>query len=664
MSNIFFGLNIGRSSLLAHQTALDVTGHNLANVETEGYSRQRVSLTTSLAIQTAQGPVGSGVNMDRIQRLQLGYLDRQLGRAMTQHSFDATLVKGYEELQTVLGEPSSDGINASLTELWNSWEALSVRPADSSLRAQVLDRATNLALVFNQKMEGLESLEAEFETALDGAVGDVNVWAEKIASLNVSIARAEAGGYTANDLRDQRELLSRRMSEKLGVELEADGSDLNIRLPGGGPYLVHRSEAYDLQATRNDAGEVTGLFAGAAPVSPQGGEIGALLTLRTDAAPALRRELSELLGTVTDRINGLHHAGYDRDNVQGLNLFQWQGGVDSLSFATSSGLSSVEASPGLEPGTHHLAVSNVTLKTSATNGLGNQPAIGLSVAYQDPANPVFRGPQAIQLDYHVRVVSSNLAAGDPTGLRVQLFRGDEAVGDAQAVPAGGVVAWAPIDGLVFTANVDASGLLAAGSRSDGYSTVGSVSLDGGPAVAVDLTGTNGFTFVGGIDSDFRGGGSVTVDFTGKPFAGGSVTRFGQAGRLLVNPLVAADTDRIAAALPSATGTAATGNGEMARRLGALATGQIFEATGDTAAGALGRTVQRLGAAARDAQVFEAASGAIELQVEAQREGEVGVNVDEEMVQMLQYQRGFEAAARFLTTVDGLIDTLINRVGAG
>jgi len=73
-------------------------------------------------------------------------------------------------------------------------------------------------------------------------------------------------------------------------------------------------------------------------------------------------------------------------------------------------------------------------------------------------------------------------------------------------------------------------------------------------------------------------------------------------------------------------------------------------------------VQSLGAKARDARIFEKASGSIEAQLEAQRESEVGVNVDEEMVQLLQYQRGFEAAARFLTTVDGLIDTLINRVG--
>jgi flagellar hook-associated protein 1 FlgK len=101
---------------------------------------------------------------------------------------------------------------------------------------------------------------------------------------------------------------------------------------------------------------------------------------------------------------------------------------------------------------------------------------------------------------------------------------------------------------------------------------------------------------------------------------------------------------------------------MARRIADLAAQEIFENTGETAAGFLGAAVQSLGAKARDAEVFEKASGSILAQVQAQRESETGVNLDEEMVQLLQYQRGFEAAARFLTTVDELIDTLINSVG--
>jgi flagellar hook-associated protein 1 FlgK len=671
VSNIFFGLNIGRSSLLAHQTALDVTGHNLANVQTEGYSRQRVALTASTPIQSPQGPEGSGVNTERIQRLQLGYLDRQMGKAMTQHGYDAALVKGYDELQAVIAEPSSDGVGTALTEFWNSWEALSARPSDASLRAQVVDRSQHLALVFNQKMDGLDDVGARFEDQIQSGVGDVNSWAQSIASLNVSINQSESTGYTANDLRDQRELLSRQIAEKLSVEVETDGTQMNLRLPNGGPYLVNRGASSPVEIIRDTSGQITGLSVGSAAVTPAGGEIAALLDLRNEAVPALRDELSSLMATVSDRVNALHHAGYDRDGVQGLDLFQWQGQATSTEYAASSGLKDVAVDAGLEPGTHFLTVTNVALKTSATNGKGTLPAggrtIGLSVAYQDPAKPTFQGPAAINLDYHVRVVSPNVAAGDPTGLRVQLFRGDEAVGDALAVtdPQPATVTWAPVDGLVFTATVDTAGqtFSAVADRSEGYATVGDVSLDGGPAHALDLTTGNGPTLVGGTGLGYQGAGSATVNFSGAPFSGASLTRYGGSARLAVNPLVAADTDRLAAAAPAAAGaSSASGDGEMARRVGDLATQNIFEDVGDTAAGALGLLVQNLGSKARDAQIFEKASGSIQTQLEAQRQSEVGVNVDEEMVQMMQYQRGFEAAARFLSTVDGLIDTLINSVG--
>ncbi|MBE0618647.1 MAG: hypothetical protein IH608_12100, partial [Proteobacteria bacterium] len=195
------------------------------------------------------------------------------------------------------------------------------------------------------------------------------------------------------------------------------------------------------------------------------------------------------------------------------------------------------------------------------------------------------------------------------------------------------------------------------------STTGSASLDGGPAAAVDLTGANNLIFTGGAGHGFLAGGTATVNFSGGTFGGTTFTVFGAGARLALDPVVARDTDKVAAALAPAPGeTAAAGDGEMARRIAGLAIRPIFEDVDETAAGLLGRVVQSLGAKGRDARVYEEASTSVLLQLDAQRESVSGVNVDEEMVQLLQYQRGFEAAARFLTTVDSLIETLINRVG--
>lgn len=665
MANIFFGLNIGRSALTAHQTALDVTAHNLANVQTQGYSRQRAVLTQSLPIQTPQGAVGSGVDAARIERLQMGYLERQIVRAASQNGFDVALARGLEELQATLGEPSQGGLNAALTELWNAWDALAARPTDASLRAQVLDRAEHLAQVYNQKLGNLEALESRFDEAVFDALGDANAWARQLADLNGSIAKSEAAGYMANDLRDQRDRLVRQVAGVLGVEAEADGSYLNLRLADGGPYLVNRIHAFEMTATRDGTGHLSGFRVGQGPVTPSGGELGALLDLRDTLSPGLREELARWMATVADRTNALHACGVDRDGEPGRNLFSFTGGAASVAVAPSTGIASISPAAALTPGTHRLEVVGVD-PTLTPNALGNLGAGALTLT----ASGAYTGDPVLNRDYHVRIVAGNAAPGNLEGLRLQLFRGDEAVGpvvsfDAAAGASASAVALGSVDGLDFVVDVTApgAGTFSSLQRSDGLSTTGRVSLDGGPAAAVDLTGANNLTFTGGTAQGFLAGGTATVNFSGGPFGGTTFTLFGPGGRLAVDPVVARDTDKLAAARAPVGGAApAVGDGETARRIADLAVQGIFEEIGETAAGFLGRVVQSLGARGRDARVFEEASTSVLLQLDAQRESISGVNVDEEMVQLLQYQRGFEAAARFLTTVDSLIDTLINRVG--
>jgi hypothetical protein len=327
--------------------------------------------------------------------------------------------------------------------------------------------------------------------------------------------------------------------------------------------------------------------------------------------------------------------------------------------AASGGLTGVEFDVNLESGTHHLEVASVDGLVANRWGDLSAGSVDLS------ASGTYSGPNALNVDYHVRVVAANGGPGSLDGLRVQLFRGDEPAGDALAVSGAGpvTVTWAGVDGLQFDAVIAGGAAYVPGERSDGISTTGRVRLDDGTDVAVDLTTSNNLVFAGGNDNGFLAGGTATVNFSGTPFYGSTFTVYDPAGRLALDSVVAGDTDKVAAArVPEAGGPPAAGDGETARQIADLATQAIFEAIAETPSGFLSRTVQSLGAKGRDAGVFEEASKSVLLQLDAQREAVSGVNVDEEMVQLLQYQRGFEAAARFLTTVDGLIDTLINRVG--
>lgn len=658
MGSLFFGLNIGRSAMLANQAGLDIAGHNLANVQTEGYSRQRASLNQGLPVQVSQHTFGSGVSMEEIQRLQVSWVERQINRVQVQNAYDATLTQGIDDLQSVLGEPSSQGLGAALTDFWNSWEALSVRPTDAALRAQVLEKADHLARTYNLKVQALSDAEARFGEAVTDKVEELNVIVGELAQLNGEVAKAAAAGRPANDLMDQRDRLVGEITRKIGVEVEADGSYLNLKLAGGGPYLVNRTSAFPITVALDEQGEPSGFQMGKAPLTLEGGEIGALLTLRDEISPGLRSDLATWLATVVDQVNNLHSAGYDLRGEPGTNFFEWRGTASHLSLAGSGGITEVEIGPGLESGTHHLTVTSVDAAL-VPNGMGTVPGAQMSLVQ---TGGQYTGEPALNVDYHLRVVAPNADPVSLDGLQVQLFKGDEAVGEIQTLSGAGpaTATWTGVDGIDFRADFDLGGgaVLPPGARSEGLVTTGILSLDGGPEVPVNLAGQNNLTFVGGDGNGFLAGGSATVNFSGTPFRGTTFTLFGPSGSLGLADGLAGDTGRVAA---SGSPTA-VGDGETARRMGDLATQSIFEATGETASGFLGRTVQALGSRGRESAILEEASGSILLQLQAQRESVSGVNVDEEMVQLIHYQRGFQAAARFLTTVDELIDTLINGVG--
>lgn len=667
MSSAFFGLHIGRSALMANQMAIDVTGHNLSNVSTEGYSRQRVESSQVVLQNQALGEMGAGVQATGIDRIQETYIERQLSRVQTQASFDTAMVSGLEELQSILGEPSDTGLGSALSDFWNSWESLSLRPTDAGLRTQVIEAAQNLALRYNERISGFETAETGFNSQIQSKVDEVNGLLQQVADLNLTIFKAEASGHPANDLRDQRDQAAREVAKLLGVEPEYVDGNVNLKLPDGGPYLVYGKDAYKLSTQTDPSGWVTGINLEIHPLDIQTGEIGAILELRDTSSVNLRNDLSELMARVTDRVNELHNGGYDLELRQGTNLFQWLGDAETVQLYPSSGLTTVVPGTALTAGTHHLTIQSVDQASGApfaVNAFGTLTAGSIALS----AVGDYAGEPALNLDYHVKILEGNAGAGDLTGMRVQLYKGDEAVGAAQTLGGGTsqAVTWT-VDGVDFTANVDlgADSFMNGGERSDGLVTTGTVSLDAGLAVAVDPTLAYRYRFTGGSDNLYRTGAAADIEFGLTAFTGASFTVASNTGTLRVNPGVVADMGRIVAAAAPAFGSLsgpARGDGELARQMGNLATEAMFEYTKETSADRLGRTAQDLGEQAKTAATMETASTTILGQIDMQRQSISGVNTDEEMVLLIQFQRGFEAAARFVNTSDDMLDVIINRLG--
>lgn len=345
----FFGLRIALSSLYAQRQGLEVTGHNVANVNTEGYSRQRVGLlaaggNTVPAIHSIWAGAGAGVGVTGIDRLRDQFLE---ARALTEHSVESGLRQSQQILaraELVFAEPSPNGLQAQLSELWAGWGDIANQPTDLAARSQLLERAKTLASGVNQIRDDLAALWTSSVEQLTVTVDAVNATAARVAELNGAIERAVKGGLSPNDLADQRDLLALRLAETVGATIRPQSAGV-IDVFVGGTALVRGSRAEALQVA-----VPTGTTVGNAdtqpvqvqwvkdgyPASVGGGTAGGLLDAVNRALPGYRAEIDAVAASLASKVNDGQATGYDLGGAPGQPLFSWN---------TASGMSVTLADP-------------------------------------------------------------------------------------------------------------------------------------------------------------------------------------------------------------------------------------------------------------------------------------------------------------------------------
>ncbi len=321
MSGLFFGLNIALKGMTAQQTGLEVTAHNIANANTEGYSRQRVNLESSQPISglvTGGGQLGSGVDVGSITRVRQQYLDTQV-RNQTSGLEHQTAVAGtMEQVETVFMEPSDNGLNAQIAEFWNQWQALAADPASTPIRTALQESSATLADTFGQVSRQLTDIQAGLATQIESTVGEINGLAGDIADLNQQIVKVQLAGEIPNDLLDQRDLLLDQLASlgNITVTNRMDGSGkyngaVDVRL--GDLTLVNASGASAINAS-SDLSSVTG------------GSLGGLQTLAGDGSSSQSvqyyiERLNGLALSIARSVNEVHAAGVDLDGSAGGNYF-------------------------------------------------------------------------------------------------------------------------------------------------------------------------------------------------------------------------------------------------------------------------------------------------------------------------------------------------------
>lgn len=227
----FSGLHTGLSSLYAQRRGLELTGHNISNVNTEGYSRQRLDLKANggpvvPAMHSLYDGVGNGVQVDGVDRLRDAFLE---SRAVQERGSAAALVQDRQLLsrvESVLAEPGDAGIQRQLADFWAGWDDVGNKPASLAARSQLLERAQTLASGVNGALDRLGVQWSASHKQLDATVQDVNALATGLAEYNVAIVSPTNAGLSPNDLMDKRDVLVQRLGELAGVTIRRGNAGL------------------------------------------------------------------------------------------------------------------------------------------------------------------------------------------------------------------------------------------------------------------------------------------------------------------------------------------------------------------------------------------------------------------------------------------------------
>lgn len=320
-------MEIGKNGLNIYSVASEVTGENIANVNTPGYSRQRVVLE-SAPPTTANGfPLGTGVKISAIARYYDGLLQKQLVNAQTTQGYDTTKSSVLQQVEPAFNEVSNDGLGAAITNFFGAWQDLTLNPAGSAERQAVLSRTQILTDNFKSVSTTLTDAANTQNDSLVPLTDSINATLKNIATLNGQIKTTELVSGNANETRDQRDQLIRDLSQQIGITAteNSDGTT-DVNYADGGAALVagSTSGAFSLDKT-NPASFVVQLTpaggAAAASVAPATGQLGATVALRDTIIPGYLAKVDALANTIATQVNMQHKLGFDQGGVAGVDFF-------------------------------------------------------------------------------------------------------------------------------------------------------------------------------------------------------------------------------------------------------------------------------------------------------------------------------------------------------
>jgi len=324
MAGLFDGLEMGKRALSTHQLWLNTIGHNISNVNTPGYTRQRVAISTTPPLEMPIGQVGTGVKADEIRSIRDLFLNQQYRQENKTLGQWTAMEKTLSQVEALFSEPNSDPLGDLLDKFWASWSDLANNPESVAARTALKEQTNLLTSGLHRIYNHLTDLRQSVDNDAALLVQKVNDLSSELASLNQQIARSELGGQNANDLRDRRDYLIDQLSEYVDVNV-VEQKNNTVTVMVGALTIVDGTSSFMLSTQKKGAGLIASseiVWAGTTkPIKNLNGQLKGLVDTRDNVIPKYLEYLDNIAESLITGVNALHQTGYGLDGSTGLNFF-------------------------------------------------------------------------------------------------------------------------------------------------------------------------------------------------------------------------------------------------------------------------------------------------------------------------------------------------------
>jgi flagellar hook-associated protein 1 FlgK len=390
MPTLSTGINIALQAILSQSQSIEITEHNVANVDTKGYHRQKASLvarvsnpSVSYDLGYSAGQMGAGVSVDRIQRFSLDFFDgryRSVSADTKSWEYQSEILS---QIESTFSDLTDDGLSPKLDQFWLSWQNLASDPTNSTMRTEVMNDAASLCEKLNRDAQQLIVLRQDQNLTLENRVDEINSLAKSIASLNAEISRVIGVGQQPNDLLDQRDLALDRLAELTGAvsSTQANGE---VIVSIGGHVLVTGHDSLSITTEPDPDPANSGVYRivwekDSSEFNTNGGELEGILKIRDEYIPHQLTILNTMAKNLVTEVNKIHSQGYCLDGSKGGDFFD-PDGVTALEIGLSISLepSKIAAAGapdvvgGVEVGNSENAELMVALRHQKIAGLDDQ----------------------------------------------------------------------------------------------------------------------------------------------------------------------------------------------------------------------------------------------------------------------------------------------------